>query len=1100
MLYSDQAQREEALDPTRSFIVQAPAGSGKTELLTQRFLRLLTQAKLPEEILAVTFTRKAAAQMRQRILVALESVSVPPVKKDLHTISSGLARQIVERDKALGWDLLNNPNRLKIMTIDAICAYIVNKMPILSHFGVLPEIADYPQKYYQQAVDALLMQTTFTAPWGNALKTLLLHLDNRWDILSHLFSLMLAKRDLWLPYIGRIKHQKIALETYLSGCLCTIIREHLAGLSRYFDRNLQLELIDLFSLDAFPLCDETALESWRNLATLLTTENNQWRKSFTEKQGILSPSKAREKVEKENRKRKKEALQQVMERLAALPVLVCLTEVKTLPSPVLSSQQQSVLHALHELLPVLVAFLQVVFQEAGKVDFTEVALRALEALGEELSPSEIALRLDYQIQHILIDEYQDTSVTQYRLFEKLVMGWQPNDGRTLFLVGDPMQSIYRFRGAEVSLFLYTKENGLAGLPLTFLSLSSNFRSAYNVIDWINKKFAHVFPDKEKETQGGIPYSTAIAVKEKNKEQAVFLYLNNKKKASQAVAITELVQTLHKEDPKKHIGILVRAKKHLNAIIQIFKQEKIQFIAHEVEHLVERPHVIDLLSLLKATTDLSDSIAWYAVLRAPWLGLSLEDLLVLSQHSPSQRLWLGVENYEAIPSLSQSTKKRLKRFVCLMRYWFTTQFRLNFASWLRGLWIALGGPYCYSGSFMDDIEYVLAFIESMHTHLVPDVDALKKKLSECYGDILPQGDNARQAYVELMTIHKSKGLEFDVVLIPYIDKTRIRREPSLLLWHEYSHKGGLDLIFAACHSAQQISDPLYEYVARQIDQKSEYELRRLLYVGATRAQSQLYFFADYEWDEKQACVKKPVNGSFFSMLWPFVQQEWRFIAETEATENKVKQPNLCALQRLPEGVVFPELVKTKLDTLQEEVISQQTNLPESSDYVRRCAGIVFHRILQHHVLQDKTLENEDLDQLKKVTTLLLKRMGLVGKLLCDTTSLVIAAVRSMREDPFGQWLLSPLHSDRRAEWQLSTIRKHTIENDVIDYAFVDTQNRRWIVDYKLTQLDISQPSLMQKQLQTYRPQLLRYKQLLRTYETRTVFAGLYFPLFKKWVTV
>ena len=84
-------------------------------------------------------------------------------------------------------------------------------------------------------------------------------------------------------------------------------------------------------------------------------------------------------------------------------------------------------------------------------------MAAENALGNNENPSDLALFMDYKIQHLLIDEFQDTSITQYRLIEKLIIGWQPNDGRTIFAVGDPMQSIYRFRQAEVGLFLRTQK-------------------------------------------------------------------------------------------------------------------------------------------------------------------------------------------------------------------------------------------------------------------------------------------------------------------------------------------------------------------------------------------------------------------------------------------------------------------------------------------------------------------------------------------------------------------------------------------------------------------------------------------------------------------
>ena len=109
-MIADVRERERALDPQRSFIVQAPAGSGKTELLVQRYLRLLTTVERPEEILAITFTRKAAAEMKRRVLQGLPAV-----------LDAGRIADIAPR--------------LRVQTIDALCASLTRQMPVLAHFG-----------------------------------------------------------------------------------------------------------------------------------------------------------------------------------------------------------------------------------------------------------------------------------------------------------------------------------------------------------------------------------------------------------------------------------------------------------------------------------------------------------------------------------------------------------------------------------------------------------------------------------------------------------------------------------------------------------------------------------------------------------------------------------------------------------------------------------------------------------------------------------------------------------------------------------------------------------------------------------------------------
>ena len=136
----DQAERARAISPTESFIVQAPAGSGKTELLIRRFLRLLARVDYPEEILAITFAIKAAAEMQGRVLAALEqarSGAVPADDSARQTIE--LAAAVLRRNAERGWELADNPARLRIQTIDALCARLTRQMPVLSRLGAQPE-------------------------------------------------------------------------------------------------------------------------------------------------------------------------------------------------------------------------------------------------------------------------------------------------------------------------------------------------------------------------------------------------------------------------------------------------------------------------------------------------------------------------------------------------------------------------------------------------------------------------------------------------------------------------------------------------------------------------------------------------------------------------------------------------------------------------------------------------------------------------------------------------------------------------------------------------------------------------------------------------
>ena len=193
--------RSRALDPARSFIVQAPAGSGKTTLLTKRLLRLLTTVELPEQVVAVTFSRKAAEEMRVRIVEALELASGPEPVDAFTRETYTLAAAVLEHDQRLEWHLAVQPSRLRIMTIDALCLSLVRQMPVAAGMAsARPGEEDARQLYTDAARDAVSSIADGGA-WSKSIARALRHVDNDWGKLERLVADMLARRDQWLRLI-----------------------------------------------------------------------------------------------------------------------------------------------------------------------------------------------------------------------------------------------------------------------------------------------------------------------------------------------------------------------------------------------------------------------------------------------------------------------------------------------------------------------------------------------------------------------------------------------------------------------------------------------------------------------------------------------------------------------------------------------------------------------------------------------------------------------------------------------------------------------------------------------------------------------------------
>ncbi|MFN9572555.1 MAG: UvrD-helicase domain-containing protein, partial [Betaproteobacteria bacterium] len=466
---ADHAARRRALDPAGSFIVQAPAGSGKTELLIQRLLVLLAQVDEPEEIVALTFTRKAAGQMRTRVVRALQQAAVERPPEQPHERATWeLARAALARDAARGWSLLAQPGRLCIQTIDGLCALLARRLPLLSQLGALPAVEEDAAALYREAAQATLaLLEDGDEAQSQAVAAVLLHLDNRGSSVEDLLVAMLGRRDQWMRHVvGHDRGQaRPRLEAALAG-----LRSDAADVVRSLLAPLRTEISALVS-EACGRLEEgsaSAIVTWRPLggrwpearevacwvalADLLLTKDHGWRRKAPPDHGFPAQSAAANAALKAAYRDAQQRFVALVGQCAAVDGLdEALRALRRLPPDCFSERQLDVLAAVVDVLRLAAAQLELVFAQRGRCDFVAVAAAARQALGTPEAPTDLLMALDARIRHLLVDEFQDTSVSQWDLLERLTGGWSAGDGRTLFIVGDPMQSIYRYREAEVGL-------------------------------------------------------------------------------------------------------------------------------------------------------------------------------------------------------------------------------------------------------------------------------------------------------------------------------------------------------------------------------------------------------------------------------------------------------------------------------------------------------------------------------------------------------------------------------------------------------------------------------------------------------------------------
>ena len=288
---TDPQAREEALNITASYIVQAPAGSGKTELLIQRFLKLLGQVEKPERILAMTFTRKAAGEMKHRVLEALKEACNEKPPEEAHKKTTWqIARQALLHSQKQEWRILDNPQRLKIQTIDSFCASLVKQTPLLSGMGSLLEIEENSGELYRKTAHQILARVEEDSPTGHAVRAILERLDNSQSRFLDRIVQLLNKRDQWMisffenaeEYRSREDQERILSElvtSFLQDChtnLPGFLHKDFIPLARYAGENIAAHdpdnpLACLKDLDSFPKPLADQLRYWKAIASILFT-------------------------------------------------------------------------------------------------------------------------------------------------------------------------------------------------------------------------------------------------------------------------------------------------------------------------------------------------------------------------------------------------------------------------------------------------------------------------------------------------------------------------------------------------------------------------------------------------------------------------------------------------------------------------------------------------------------------------------------------------------------------------------------------------------------------------------------------------------------
>ncbi len=1093
---SDSPDRRTALDITRSFIVQAPAGSGKTELLIQRYLALLAAVDLPEQIVAITFTRKAAAEMRGRVLGALKRAAGGEIPDQPHEREThGLACRALARDREHGWALIDQPQRLRIDTLDALNAWLARQLPLLTGGVAGARIVEDARDLYALTARRLLEQIGNATPVAAALRHVLEFANSGVERLETLLAGLLPARDQWLPHL--LGHDEARLRNSVESAMRRVIAAELIAVSKALPPYAATEVVPLLQhaavhapkesildrlgpwrqLDRLPPPECGYLEAWQALPLLLLTQKGRWRKQLRDVGFPAGPDGLREKLaELIGSLSQEEALRCALEDLAALP------------APQLSAAQWDTLAALRVVLHHLVGELRLLFGERNSIDFVELALAAQRALGAVDAPSELLLALDRRLQHILVDEFQDTSHTQLRFLELLTAGWERGDGRSLFLVGDPMQSIYRFRNADMSLFLKTKRQGVGDIRCEPLVLERNFRSGPPVINWINTTFPTIFPDTDDLKTGAARFSPCTGTRTASDGQAVEMHaLRGTDPEAEVRRVAEILVAERAHSPTASVAILVQSRSHLAGLQEQLRPLGLPVHAVEIDAPNQHQVIHDLIGLTRALTHLGDRVAWLGVLRAPWCGLTWQDLHALCWDDRDSAIWSLINDSERIGRLTPNGRHRLERSRSVLDLAFRTRAGQRLAGWIERTWLSLQGPACLD--FPEELDRAQRFFLTLDDlESWGDLDD-PSQLESRFAEPKTGSDPPQETGIEIMTIHRAKGLEFDTVILLGLGREPPPEEAKGLYWVERVDVADTEnVLLAPLTTNAPERDSLADWL-RGIERRRDLSERaRLLYVATTRAKDRLHLVGQLPPN------KAPPSRSLLACLWSCVADAFDR-AETDrgpdTAETRAIQPRLRRLAEPARAPAAPTEIDPKPDLRPEFEWAGQAAVQ---------VGTVVHRGLQ--VLAEEGTGSWDAERVAAAAPRYRAELALLGvdnDELEWATKRVVAALQAVLADSRGLWVLAN-HEDARSEFAITMQNGSALEHVRLDRTFV-ADGVRWIIDFKTSAHEGgATEEFLDSEVDRYRGQLERYALAMTRTEDRPVRVGLYFPLlqaFRDW---
>ena len=988
--------------PSRSFIVKAPAGSGKTSLLISRMLSLLAAVDDPSQVLAITFTRKSTAEMRTR----LSSILMQTEFADEET------ERLVKNLQQKFPKLADEAQLFSIYTIDGLCARIIEQQPVSSFLGERYAISESPHKLYQEAsLNTLKELENFLEPHESQEILQFFH-NNPQQLTSFLCKLLEQRLD-YRNLLGSEASGNLAN-------LDSILKKPRQILLQFFtqEQDLIAQIIENPEIQPEELLGNPSLV--QICVEKLLTKKMEFRKKL-------------EKYPRET----KELFANFKDSAdsQALADIALSFELLSLQQQALARPENSLLTSFSKLLEIAYAQLKLVFIQSKTTDFSEVAELALGALASNSY-------FGQYFKHLLVDEFQDTSILQLQLISKLTQEWS-KESNSLFFVGDPMQSIYAFRGASVDIFNALWESGWQHnlhLELERHFLKTNYRSASNLVALNNRLFQEENSSQMQSLFSEVAFNSSLAHKQEMGELGFY------RSEDQIQDVVNLVKQRRQKFSKETIGIISLNKSTQLEIAAALSKE----LADTSLVYDEQEWQRDLQALTQWAAEPSNQFAVLGLLRSHFFSLSLQQALDISQ---ALLQFLGEETEVVLAGeIELQALENLKK---LMNYRDKLVLQVNKPQVILKLLEAMRhSPLFRRAEALQESSHLLA---SLIGSLEVTWSEVLEKISSSQGF-----EKAQESQLEVLTIHASKGLEFDTLIV--VDCLKKGRPDTAILKHlnsvSYDSRGNLaNLSLYALGS--QTSNPIAKICATIQNRKTNNERQRLTYVAFTRAKRNLFVIeksGNIDNARLKTGVAQKLRGEITWESFPSVNNE---VNETIDEQAKIS-----------EGAREQKPIPLEIAEAELQPVAPKLNLHQRK-WGEVAQSLVYYLLQNKH--QKPHPSQMPIRQICSTFAMPLAMGNKLAAILCE----------QLPQDAMWHWLCTQAEILIEQEWKTTSSR--IVRSDLV----VVSQDSLHIIDIKTSnQRNISG---LDKLLGVYQAQLDGYKQAIALHSSKAIHSCLWLPL-------